>query len=209
MLLLTATPHSGIDAAFRSLLSLVRPEFGEWDMAALKDHQRIELAKHFAQRTRKDIETDWEHEKCFPKRDATDETYRLSAAYRDLFNRTYTFCSELVRGGQQLQKRQQRVRYWGALALLRCVMSSPAAAIAAVEGRHDFRPFVFESGDDRTDDSQPIPPIDAAEAEIPDSERKQLRDLARRAGYNASQIARLLGLPYSSAHKLARLNAGE
>ncbi|HZS70739.1 MAG TPA: helicase-related protein [Candidatus Acidoferrum sp.] len=191
ILLLTATPHSGIDAAFRSLLSLVRPDFDQWDMAALTDHQRIELAKHFVQRTRKDIETDWEQEKCFPKRDATDQTYRLSAAYSDLFNRTYTFCSKLVRGGQQLQKRQQRVRYWGALALLRCVMSSPAAAIAALEGRQerlpaeeaeaDFRPFVFESGDDRTDDSQPIPPIDAAEAEIKETERKQLHDLARRA----------------------------
>jgi hypothetical protein len=99
MLLLTATPHSGIDAAFRSLLSLVRPEFGDWDITSLKEPQRAELARHLAQRTRKDIETDWEHERCFPKRDATDETYRLSAGYRDLFNR-HDFgrnrCSRLV-----------------------------------------------------------------------------------------------------------------
>ncbi|GIW55592.1 MAG: hypothetical protein KatS3mg082_1996 [Nitrospiraceae bacterium] len=52
----------------------------------------------------------------------------LSSGYRDLFHKTYDFCSEIVKTGQSLNKRQQRVRYWGALALLRCVMSSPAAA---------------------------------------------------------------------------------
>jgi superfamily II DNA or RNA helicase len=191
IVLLTATPHSGIDAAFRSLLSLVRPEFGNWNTTALEEPQRIELARHFAQRTRKDIEKDWEHSDCFPRRDSDDKTYRLSEPYRDLFNRTYAFCSELVRSGQRLGKRQQRVRYWGALALLRCVMSSPAAALAALAGRHDrlpnvdeapdFRTFIFESGSERTDDSQPTPPIEAAEAEIPDADRRQLRDLGRRA----------------------------
>jgi superfamily II DNA or RNA helicase/uncharacterized protein (DUF2267 family) len=191
LVLLTATPHSGIDSAFRSLLSLVRPEFGKWNIAALAEPQRIELARHFAQRTRKDIETGWEHNDCFPKRISSDETYRLSDAYRDLFNRTYAFCSELVRSSQQLGKRQQRVRYWGALALLRCVMSSPAAALAALEGRHeglasneeepDFRTFVFESGSERTDDSQPTPPIEATQADIPETDRRQIRDLGRRA----------------------------
>jgi hypothetical protein len=62
------------------------------------------------------------------------------------------------------------VRYWGALALLRCVMSSPAAAVAALEKRQaglpiaedeaDFGPFVFESAEDQTDDGQPTPPVD-------------------------------------------------
>jgi superfamily II DNA or RNA helicase len=31
LVLLTATPHSGIEAAFRSLLGLLRREFGEWN----------------------------------------------------------------------------------------------------------------------------------------------------------------------------------
>ena len=30
LLLLSATPHSGVEQAFRSLLSLLRPEFGDW-----------------------------------------------------------------------------------------------------------------------------------------------------------------------------------
>src|SRR5690606_36240694 len=35
LVLLTATPHSVIEAAFRSLLGLLRPEFLAWDMTQL------------------------------------------------------------------------------------------------------------------------------------------------------------------------------
>lgn len=191
VILLTATPHSGVESAFRSLLAILRPEFAEWDTASLSESQRIELAKHFVQRTRRDIEHDWEGEHCFPKRESFDETYRLSPAYQNLFNQTYAFCSELVHSGQGFDKRHQRVRYWGALALLRCVMSSPAAAVAALESRHDviagadeepdFRTFVFESVEDRTDDDQPTPPVEAAEATLGDADRRRLRDLGRLA----------------------------
>jgi hypothetical protein len=191
IILLTATPHSGVESAFRSLLAILRPDFGEWDTASLAEPQRIELAKHFVQRTRRDIEHDWEGEHCFPERKSSDEVYRLSPAYQKLFAETYRFCSEMVKAGQSLDKRHQRVRYWGALALLRCVMSSPAAAVAALESRHDtmaggdaepdFRTFVFESADDRTDDDQPTPPVEAAEATLGDAERRRLRDLGRLA----------------------------
>jgi superfamily II DNA or RNA helicase len=195
MMLLTATPHSGIEGAFRSLLGLVRTDFERWPITDLNESQRIELARHFVQRTRGDIEKDWEGQHCFPKRDPSDATYRLSPAYRELFDKTYTFCSELVRTVQSLDGRQQRVRYWGALALLRCVMSSPAAALAAVENRHenlpgsedeaDFRTTVFESGEERTDDSLPTPAIESAEATMPQGDRRQLLAL----GKLAAQIA--------------------
>ncbi|MBY0523559.1 MAG: DEAD/DEAH box helicase [Gemmataceae bacterium] len=192
LILLTATPHSGIDSAFRSLLSLLRPEFGDLDTSALAEPQRIELARHFVQRTRRDIENDWEGAHCFPIRESSDETYRLSGPYRNLFKKTYDFCSEIVRSGQVLGKRQQRVRYWGALALLRCVMSSPAAALATLESRHntvaakeeedvDFGSFIFESAEDRTDDEQPTPPVESAEATLDDTDRRRLRELGRLA----------------------------
>ncbi|NMC21964.1 MAG: DEAD/DEAH box helicase, partial [Thermogutta sp.] len=191
LILLTATPHSGVEAAFRSLLSLLRPEFGDWDTSSLNESQRIELARHFVQRTRRDIERDWEGDGCFPQRHSADETYGLSRGYRDLFRRTYDFCSEIVKTGQALNKRQQRVRYWGALALLRCVMSSPAAAVAALKTRHDaivpedeepdFSAFVFESSEDRTDDEQPTPPVESAEATLDESDRRRLRELGRLA----------------------------
>ena len=189
VILLTATPHSGVESAFRSLLAILRPEFADWDTSSLTEPQRIELAKHFVQRTRRNIEHDWEGEHCFPERESSDEIYRLSPAYQKLFTETYNFCSEIVQSGQTLDKRHQRVRYWGALALLRCVMSSPAAAVAALESRHDatagseeepdFRSFVFESSEDRTDDDQPTPPVEAAEATLGEADRRRLRELGR------------------------------
>jgi superfamily II DNA or RNA helicase len=193
LILLTATPHSGVESAFRSLLSLLDRRFGEWDVNDLSENRLSELARRFVQRTRRDIEHDWESESCFPQRLPEDRTYRLSTAYRDLFQRTYAFCAEIVRTGQNLAERQRRVRYWGALALLRCVMSSPSAAVAALESRHgrvevaegvdevDFRAFVFESDSDRTDDEQPTPPIEETEATLPDAERRKLRELGRLA----------------------------
>jgi len=197
LILLTATPHSGIESAFVSLLGLLDPRFAQWEMGALSEAHVSELARHFVQRTRRDIEHDWEGESCFPQRVAEERTYRLSSAYRALFGKTFAFCAEIVRTGQNLAERQRRVRYWGALALLRCVMSSPAAAMAALESRHmrageresermgedevDVRGFVFESDGDRTDDEQPTSPIEEAEASLPDSERRKLRELGKLA----------------------------
>jgi superfamily II DNA or RNA helicase len=188
LILLTATPHSGIEASFRCLLSLLRPHFGDWDTSNLTEQQRTELARHFVQRTRRDIVRDWEGEHCFPQRESEDVTYRLSPDYRKLFDATYHFCTEIVRSGQMLDERRRRVRYWGALALLRCVMSSPAAAVAALESRQlaletedgepDYKPFVFESSEDLTDDGQPTPPVEATEATLSTSDRRRLRDLA-------------------------------
>jgi superfamily II DNA or RNA helicase len=192
LILLTATPHSGVSESFRSLLALLRPEFASYEVSQIAEPQRIELARHFVQRTRKDIEKEWEAEHCFPRRDPSDEHYHLSDAYSNLFNKAFEFCSEMVRIGQSLDKRQQRVRYWAALALLRCVMSSPAAAIAALDRREgalpesedevEFTHNVFESANEQTDDSQPTPPIESAEQTLPETERRKLRDLARLAG---------------------------
>jgi hypothetical protein len=71
-------------------------------------------------------------------------------------------------------------------------MSSPAAAVAALETRHDalaaadddepdFRTFIFESTEDRTDDEQPTPPVESAEATLADADRRRLRELGRLA----------------------------
>ncbi|GIV04155.1 MAG: hypothetical protein KatS3mg015_2985 [Fimbriimonadales bacterium] len=191
LILLTATPHSGIDEAFRLLLRLLRPEFKNWNVGDLNEDQRIALARHFVQPTRRDIEQGWEAASVFPRRESMDDTYELSDRYRQLFDRTYEFCSEIVRTGEQLEERKRCGRYWGALALLRCVMSSPAVAAALAnrqgevalerEDEGEFLPFVFESADDRTDDESPTPPVEAAEATLADAERRRIRELARLA----------------------------
>jgi superfamily II DNA or RNA helicase len=191
LILLTATPHSGLEEAFRSLLGLLKPDFARWNISDLTEAQRSELARHFVQRTRADIEQTWEGTACFPQREPADETYELSGPYRELFERTYAFCSEIVRTGAHLEERKRRVRYWGALALLRCVMSSPAAAVAALANRagvslaegeeRDFGPFVFESAEDRTEDESPTPALDATLETLADGDRRKLRELARLA----------------------------
>ncbi len=192
LILLTATPHSGIADAFHSLLGLLRHEFGTWNLQNLTENQRIELARHFVQRTRRDIAQTWEETACFPTRESTDETYALSDRHRELFERTYAFCAEIVRTGERLEKRQRRVRYWGALALLRCVMSSPAAALTALTNRAGAPPeeeaeaeafgrLVFESAEDRTDDESPAPAVEAANTTLPETDRRRLRELARLA----------------------------
>ena len=112
-----------------------------WDTSSLDEPRRIELAHHYVQRTRRDIENQWEGSRCFPTRESDDKTYPLSSAYRELFSRTYDFCEEVVTTGQHLDERRRRVRYWGALALLGCVMSSPAAAVAALAARREAKAF--------------------------------------------------------------------
>ncbi|GAP62982.1 hypothetical protein ARMA_1405 [Ardenticatena maritima] len=211
LILLTATPHSGIESAFRSLLGLLKPEFAEWDMGNLTQEQLQSLARHFVQRTRRDIERDWEGEICFPKRISEDLTYSLSPGYQALFQETYKFCHEIVSTGRSLEQRRRRVRYWGALALLRCVMSSPAAALAALHARHerlsdgadlvleedvDFHRAIFESDNDETDDEQPSLPIAETVVSLQESEQRKLHRLVKLAKqvHSTDEDTKLQGL---------------
>jgi superfamily II DNA or RNA helicase len=142
LLLLTATPHSGIEDSFRSLLGLLAPRFARLDMHGLGERERDDLAHHFVQRRRADVQH-WLGENDvtpFPLRESTELTYTLarSPQYRKLFDDVYAFARELVRDSAASGGRtswRSRVRYWAALALLRCVMSSPAAAETALLAR--------------------------------------------------------------------------
>lgn len=65
----------------------------------MSESQQIELARHFVQRTRRDLEHDWEGTPCFPEHTSSHETYLLSRSYLDLFRKTYDFCSDIVKNG--------------------------------------------------------------------------------------------------------------
>jgi len=203
MIFLTATPHSGIEEAFRSLLGLLRPELETWDLDNLTAAQRAELARHFVQRTRRDIQDTWEEatDFRFPERVTEDVAYTLSELYHKLFEAAYGFCAGIVRESKGLGKREQRVRYWGALSLLRCVMSSPAAAIAALQRQVVDEPgsngpagiaaldeasdeyesiwarHVFEPTEEQADDETPVPPIEEAARQLPTAQRNILHQL--------------------------------
>ena len=136
LLLVTATPHSGNEDAFRSLLSLLDDDFAglptDLDRAE-REGIRRKLARHLVQRRRADIRHYLDTDTAFPERKDREATYAFSKEYRALFDDILAFARDYVAGDHGERKR--RVRYWSALALLRCVSSSPAAAAATLRSR--------------------------------------------------------------------------
>jgi superfamily II DNA or RNA helicase len=140
LILLTATPHSGDREAFARLLGLVDPAFGGIADASEADRRglRERLAAHFVQRRRVDIEG-WREKGLFPKHETLepDRTYRLTGDFQGFFENVLDYCTEVTeRAGTD--ERRRRLAFWGTLALMRCVGSSPAAALRALLTRADL-----------------------------------------------------------------------
>jgi ERCC4-related helicase len=136
LVLVTATPHSGKEEAFRSLLALLRADFADLpeDLSGAQNEAlRRELAQYFVQRRRGDIKAYLDALTPFPERDSAEETYKLSNEYRRFFERVLNYARETVL--QPGEGYRQRVRWWSALALLRSLASSPAAAAATLRSR--------------------------------------------------------------------------
>lgn len=134
LILMTATPHSGKPEEFQSLLGLIAPEFETLDLPNSNQKQRKELARHFVQRKRADVEKWLGEDTPFPEREAFEWSYDLSAGYAAFFDEILDFARKLV-APSATKERGQRVQYWTALALLRGVMSSPAAGIEMLNTR--------------------------------------------------------------------------
>ena len=129
MVLLTATPHSGKEEEFRSLLGLLNPTFEKLDVVSSNETERKEIAKHFIQRRRGDVLKWLDEETKFPQRNSIDCDFEIGKAYAEVFNDILNYAREIV--AQNIgDGRKQRYNYWDALALLRGVMSSPAAGIS-------------------------------------------------------------------------------
>jgi superfamily II DNA or RNA helicase len=140
MILVTATPHSGKEDAFRSLLTLLDQNFENLpdDLAGPENERhRRKLAAHFIQRRRADIRSYMQADTPFPEREEGEDTYKLSPEYKKLFDRVLEYARETVRDVQDTSKNQfhLRVKWWSALALLRSLASSPAAASATLRNR--------------------------------------------------------------------------
>ncbi len=192
LILLTATPHSGIADAFQKLLALLNPQFEHWEFSNLTEAQRDQLARHFVLRTRGDIEKEWGAHACFPKREVSDATYTLSPLARKLFAETYDYCLQILPESGRLPKESaQRARYWAALALLRSVMSSPEAALQAIQNRRNALQSLWDTEDSDTltrdyveDPSLRLPEDEAPSialemATLSHTEQNRLRDIAR------------------------------
>jgi superfamily II DNA or RNA helicase len=138
LILVTATPHSGKENEFRSLLGLLRPDFAEGDWDSEAKPFRADLARHFVQRKRENIAVWMDERTPFPSRTAIDFPYGLSPAYQAVYDDLLLYTSKMMlrSGGSENQK---RFRYWSALALLRGVMSSPSAGALMLESRAVLR----------------------------------------------------------------------
>lgn len=193
LILVTATPHSGNEEAFRSLLSLLKPEFANLPIDLEREERaavRKELAKHLVQRRRADITHYVETDTSFPERLDKTMSYTMQADYRTLLFDILDFAAGYVKSGDG--ERRRRVRYWSALALLRCVSSSPAAAAATLRSRAAVdeadesnreaigRQTVLDQGD--ASDAAPIdivPGSDSSESD--ETVRRRLHEFALRA----------------------------
>ena len=195
VMLVTATPHSGNEEAFRSLLGLLEDDFANLPVEELdragREGVRRRLARHFVQRRRADIRRYLEIDTAFPERLDKEAAYTFSPAYRALFNDILAFAREYV-AEDDSEQRRRRVRYWSALALLRCVSSSPAAAAATLRSRAAVdaaegedvdevgRRTVLDQGDDDDAVALDFSPGAATEGSR-ESTRRRLLDFARRA----------------------------
>ena len=198
LILVTATPHSGNENAFRSLLRLLNPEFDSLpeDLTGPQNEvHRRRLAAHFVQRRRADIQRYLDTETPFPDREEAEDTYKLSDLYRKLFEKVLRYARETISdttGGHH----RQRVRWWSALALLRSIASSPAAAAATLRSRASTadtetteeadslgRRTVLDLTDDESSEDADVTPgsDDGSEEELGQRNRRRLLEMAREA----------------------------
>lgn len=133
LILLTATPHSGDEEAFERLLGLLDPSFSGRSFE--DERSRIRLARHYVQRRRIDVTSkEWGEEQSFPRHETAEKPYSLDAAHSTFQDAVLDYCLGVVEGSGTGQ-REQRLAFWGTLALMRCVGSSPAAAASALRNR--------------------------------------------------------------------------
>lgn len=145
LILVTATPHSGKESAFRNLLGLLKPELAAVNLDT--DSGRRSLAGHFVQRKRADVRqfltahenssgSNESETTAFPSdRLFADRMYELTPGYRNLLDDAIAFAGERVAAAGAQGKREMRIAWWSAIALLRSLVSSPRAAAQTLRTR--------------------------------------------------------------------------
>jgi SNF2 family DNA or RNA helicase len=135
LLLLTATPHSGKDEEFRSLLGLLNKKFNKLDFENITPQQRKELSNYFVQRKRANIKRWLNEDTPFPERETKEIGYKLNTAYKNFYVEVLNFAQKITQKGENNPKGLSH--YWAALALLRGVMSSPQAGLEMLKARRE------------------------------------------------------------------------
>ena len=191
LILVTATPHSGQEDAFRNLLGLLDPRLQDVDLERVSGREL--LARHFVQRRRADIRRYLDEQTPFPRdRESKEVSYGLTPEYRRLFEAVLDYTRTTVTTAAQGV--EQRVSWWSALALLRALASSPRAAAqtlrtrsaaAAADSIDDAdaigRSVVLDLSDDEA-----VEAVDAAPGAVPSDSwtsprQRRLREFLRAA----------------------------
>lgn len=135
ILLLTATPHSGKDSEFTSLLGLLKPEFQRLNFETIETSARKQLAKHFVQRKRESIKR-WLHEQTeFPERESKEVNFSLTNEYLLFYNHLVQFAKQISTSGVTKTEQARLLRSWAAISLIKGCMSSPSMAIEMLARR--------------------------------------------------------------------------
>ena len=213
LLLVTATPHSGKEENFRSLLGLLEPTLVELpeDLSGEANRRhRQHLARYLVQRRRGDLAVYLDVETPFPAREHAEEHYALSKPYQAFLKRVLDWCRDQILD-RDLDERHQRVRWWSALALLRSISSSPAAAAATLRNRAASaeadtveeadavgRRLVMDLEDESEEGIDVVPGSQAGADDTPESERlrrlaKHADALAGKGDHKLKRMAELVG----------------
>ena len=198
VILVTATPHSGKEEEFRSLLGLLKPDFQDLpeDLSGkAHEQERRRLAAHIVLRRRGDLKQYMGTATVFPERDDVrpDPTYALSPEYRRLITKAVQYAQETV-FDPKTDRRRQRILWWSALSLLRSLASSPRAAAETLRARSNTaeaptpetaddiaRRTLFDADVPETDEpADAVPGTEEADDEG-SSERRRLLQMAREA----------------------------
>lgn len=164
MILLTATPHSGNEDSFFSILSLLDTEFINLKGKKVKasDSLRQKLALHFVQRKRADLNIGQNLgidsiNTYFPAKEVAEVTYKLNSKWEHFFDLIKAYCISLLTKSKKEESQIKPIIWYSILALYRCVSSSPYSALSAINNR--------SSKDDRVDDIECANSIDEDDVE--------------------------------------------
>jgi superfamily II DNA or RNA helicase len=134
ILLLTATPHSGKDEEFTSLLGLLKPEFANLKIEHLEQKDRKKLSNYFIQRKRENIRRWLNEDTSFPERDSKEIGYTLTPDYQFFYQNLIRFARG-ISAVESDNKQTKLLRSWAAIALIKGAMSSPTMAVEMLERR--------------------------------------------------------------------------
>jgi superfamily II DNA or RNA helicase len=137
MVLLTATPHSGKDSEFSSLLGLLKLEFATLNFQTIQQEERKKLARHFVLRKRDSIKR-WLNELTeFPERESKEVGFGLGNDYLFFYRNLINFARRISTSDQSATEQTRLLRSWAAISLIKGAMSSPAMAMEMLTRRRE------------------------------------------------------------------------